>query len=95
MESAHAMRPLQHVVRERTGHDEPLASAQGLHRIVHGMGGLGRVGARTAVLRAENDCSPRARSAYNECGSIAHGRASHCALRIRSTFSSRKELHGR
>lgn len=50
MESAHAMRPLQHVVRERTGHDEPLASAQGLHRIVHGMGGLGRVGARTAVL---------------------------------------------
>ena len=50
MESAHAMRPLQHIVHERTGHDEPLASAQGLHRIVHGMGGLGRVGVRAAVF---------------------------------------------
>lgn len=50
MESAHAMRPLQYVVRERTGHDEPLASAQGLRRIVRGMRGLGCVGARTAVL---------------------------------------------
>lgn len=50
MEGSHAMRPLHHVVRERTGHDEPLASAQGLRRIVHGMDGLGRVGSCTAAL---------------------------------------------